>query len=242
MEQVDQRPLLYKYFDDTAGVLLAEYKRSSQQGASANIGKNREIFCSNFLEKVLPPKLSVRSGEIWDSENHKTGQLEIIILREDAPSLDVGSENIYLAEGVFAAVEIKSNLDRTKLQEAGRTLLKVKDLKINLGGAISIGKPMKEPLRMIFAYEGAAWETLTDEIVKNNWEDVFDLICVLNRGVLIKKGGFIDWHSEHNFFSINGKAAALGFMYQYLVTYGTNFLGRSLKLNSYFEPLNKWND
>ncbi|MHA1344044.1 MAG: DUF6602 domain-containing protein [Promethearchaeota archaeon] len=35
----------------------------------------------------------------------------------------------FLAEGVFAVIEVKSNLDRNKLIEAGNCLEKVKDLK-----------------------------------------------------------------------------------------------------------------
>ena len=102
------RPLLFPYFNDTAQVLLAEFQRSSQQGASANLGRNREFFCSEFLDKVLPPKLSVKSGEIWDSHGNKTGQLDVIITRADCPCLHVGSDNIYLVEGVFATIEVKA--------------------------------------------------------------------------------------------------------------------------------------
>ena len=103
------RPILFSYFDDTAKVLLEEYNRSKQQNASANLGKNREFFCKDFLSKILPSKLSIKSGEIWDSTGNKTGQQDIIILRDDAPALHIGSDDIYLAEGTFAVIEIKSN-------------------------------------------------------------------------------------------------------------------------------------
>lgn len=240
--KIDQknRPILFEYFESTADVLLSQYKRSSQQNASANLGKNREMFCKQFLNKVLPTKLSIKSGEIWDSVKNKTGQEDIIILRDDAPALHIGSDDIYLAEGTFGVIEIKSNLTRNKLNEAGKSLTKVKDLKINIGTVISSGATINRPLRIIFAYEGATWETLLDEIQKNKWEDLFDLICILDKGILIKKGMLIKWKDEHNFAMIKGKAAALGFMYFYLVCYGSSFLGRNLILNPYFEPLNFW--
>lgn len=235
------RPVLFGYFESTAKVLLAEYERSKHQNASSNLGRNRELFCKEFLSKVLPTKLSVKSGEIWDSLKNKTGQQDVIILRDDAPALHIGSDDIYLAEGTFGVVEVKSNLTREKLKEAGTGLSKVKDLKINSGTVISSGAKIDRPLRMVFAYEGATWETLLDEINTNNWEDLFDLICILNRGVLIKKGGLLNWKNEHKFSVITGKAASLGFMYFYLISYGSSFLGRNLVLNPYFEPLNFWN-
>lgn len=235
------RPVLFEYFGSTADVLLAEYERSKLQGASANLGKNRELFCKEFLSKALPAKLSIRSGEIWDYTKNKTGQQDVVILRDDAPILHIGSDDIFLVEGTFAVIEVKSNLTRTKLKEAGDGLAKVKNLKINIGAMIKAGAHLDRPLRIVFAYEGATWKTLLDEITKNNWEELFDLICILNKGVLIKRGRLLNWGSEHEFTTIEGKAASLGFMYFYLVTYASSFLARNLVLNPYFEPLNFWN-
>jgi hypothetical protein len=49
-----ERPILYCYFEDSVKVLLANYKRSANQNADSNLGKNRENFCNYFLKKVLP--------------------------------------------------------------------------------------------------------------------------------------------------------------------------------------------
>lgn len=236
------RPILFEYFESTAGVLQAEYERSKQQNAAANLGRNREVFSIEFLKKVLPLKFSVRSGEIWDSSKNKTGQLDIIILRDDAPVLNIGSDDVYIAEGTFAVIEIKSNLTRTKLDEAGDSLTKVSNLNINVGAVISSGATIDRPLRIVFAYEGANWDTLLDEINNKGWFDLFDLICILNKGVLIKKGRLINWEGNGEFSIINSKAASLGFLYFYLISYGTSFLGRNLILNPYFEPLSLWNE
>ena len=108
------KPILFDYFRKTAKVLEANYDRSSEQNASSKLGKNRESFCNLFLNTVLPPKLKIKSGEIWDSKGIKTGQLDLIIIRDDAPSLEFGSDNTYLAEGVLSIIEIKSQLDPNK--------------------------------------------------------------------------------------------------------------------------------
>ena len=184
------KPLLFPYFNDTAQVLLAEFQRSSQQAASANLGRNREFFCSQFLDKVLPPKLSVKSGEIWDSSGNKTGQLYVIITRDDCPCLHIGSDDIYLAEGVFAVIEVKSDLTTAKLDEAAQSLRLVQNLS-NSGGSnvvMSCGPVLNRPLRIVVSYKGATWETLLARIENARLADVFDLICILERGTAMKNG------------------------------------------------------
>ncbi len=88
-----KRPLLFQYFNSTADILLAEYKRTVVQEASDNLGANREFLCNNFLSKVLPIKLALASGVIWDSKNNKTGQLDTIISNEAGSQLQSNSNN-----------------------------------------------------------------------------------------------------------------------------------------------------
>jgi len=96
------KPVLFDYFKKTAKDLEANYYRSAEQNAISNHEKNRESFCNLFLNTVLSPKLKTKSCEIWDSKGVKTGQHDLIIIRKDAPSLEFGSDNTYLAEGVFS--------------------------------------------------------------------------------------------------------------------------------------------
>ena len=237
------RPLLYQYFADSADVLLAEYNRSKQQNASTNLGANRESFCNNFMGRVLPQKLVVRrGGEIIDGEGNKTGQLDTVILRDDVPILSFGSADTYLVEGVFSVLEIKSKLDRSKLQEAGQTLGKVAIMQPNIKASITVGPVINRPLRILFSYESSKWDTLLDEINKRGWHELFDIISVLNRGVLIKKGNLISWEDNSSFSIIDGKAASLGYIYLYLTTYGLSFIGRGVDLSKYFNPVSRWQE
>ena len=235
-----KRPILYDYFRRSADVLLAEYERSKTQEASANLGYNRELFCSKFLARVLPPRLTLQRGEVWDSQGNRTGQLDIVILRDDTPSLTFGEANTYLAEGVFAVVEVKSNLSKTKLQEALNTLKQVKSLNLTGGPSITSGPVLNRALRCVFAYEGATWQTLLKEVAKSDNSDVADLICILTRGALITKGLLLKWENDKPFSICRGKAAALAWLYFHLVSYSTSFMARSLSINQYFEPFNGW--
>lgn len=237
------RPILYGYFSATAQVLLAEFQRSSQQESPANLGRNREHFCSEFLAKILPAKLSVKKGEIWDSHNNRTGQLDVIITRDDCPCLHIGSDNIYLAEGVFGVIEVKSDLTSAKLLEAGESLDNVRNLSMSSGVTISSGPVLNRPLRIVFAFTGATWETLMETMIRESLTETFDLICILDRGIFIKNGlGLLIMLNELPYNIITGKAAALGFLYLHLLGFSVSFLGRNLPISGYFDPINNWSD
>jgi hypothetical protein len=240
------RPMLYPYFDDTAKVLMAEFQRSSQQNADVNLGKNRENFCSNFLEKVLPPRLSVRKGgEIWDSKGNKTGQQDIIVIRDDCPCLHVGSEEIYLAEGVFAAIEVKSNLTTDKFREAASSLQKVQSLSIQPPPPLFCEK-IHRPLKIVFSFKGAKFETLFEcaKAEAINME-AFDIICILERGLLFRNGlVFGDQPGapkSSDFLVLYGSAGALGYLYLHMVKFGLGFISGLYDISKYFEPLGNWN-
>jgi hypothetical protein len=240
------KPLLYDYFETSANLLLSEYERSKLQQASTNMGNNRELFCNMFLSRVLPARLMVCKGEIWDGQGHKTGQLDTIIVRDDTPSLAFGESNTYLAEGVFGVIEVKSNLSRQKLREAVETLKPVTSLVTYQEGLSILGGPpetiLERPLRCVFAYEGATWETLIDEIEKQSGWDVIDMLCVLNRGALVRNGLFFRWGDDVLFGIFKGKAAALGILYFFLATYATSFIARNVSVRPYFEPFVGWSE
>lgn len=248
-----KKPILYDYFDNEAKKLLSEYNTTKLLKSSEDKGKNREIFLNSFLDACLPNRLSVEEGEIWDKKGYKTGQIDTIITRDDCPSLRFGRENehinAYLAEGIFAVIEVKSRLNKEKLIEAGNKLIEVSNLKVDFGITMRVGLQCDRPLRLVFAYEGATWKTIENEIIRRNWESLFDLICILNRGALInafedKKVNrlFKDVKNESPFLTASGKASSLGFLYYFLINYGATFLARTLDVHSYFEPISYWDE
>jgi hypothetical protein len=243
-EAAVRRPLLYQHFTRVANSLLADYEKTKSQQSSANIGFNREIICEEFLKGSLPPRLSIRRGEIWDSSGNKTGQHELIILRDDAASLAIGAADTYLAEGVFAVIEGKSELTKEKLREALEQLKAVR--------ALSLSRPTQRvlqslftlfgPLCCIFAYEGATLETILSEVEEPQNANVVDLICVLTRGAIIHKSSLVYWQEQSPFVTCHGKAASLAWLYYHLVGYSGSFLKRDFMLHPYFEPLNGWSE
>jgi len=235
-----EKPVLFDYFEKTANILMNQFDRSSLQKSSYDLGRNREHFFYSFLKKVLPKKMSFGSGEIWDSARNKTGQQDLILLKENAPLLHIGSENIYLVEGVFAVIEIKSNLTKGELEKTAKKFQEIKNLKPRIKASIRFGKPLKKPLTLLFAYKGATLKNLKDEILKNQWQDAFDLISILDRGAIIKKGLCVTWPSQELFGFARGKAAALAYLYQHIVFLNSGVIANSIDLNGYFQPMNSW--
>lgn len=80
--------------------------------SNASRGTERELFVSSFLAQVFPPSVRFGSGDITDVNQGTSGQVDIIV---EAPTLFsfpaiIGGPRLYLAEGVAAAIEVKSNL------------------------------------------------------------------------------------------------------------------------------------
>jgi hypothetical protein len=247
-DETDRRPVLYPYFERTASQLLAQYGRSKLQESSSSIGDNREMFVNEFLSKVLPPRLQVRQrAEVWDSGGNRTGELDIVILRDDAPTLEFGGQrDVFLAEGVFAVIEVKSNLTREKLKEALTVLRRVQSL--NLSGAHPVmraGLTLDRPLRCVFAYEGATWDTLDDELDKPDNRGVADSVSVLGKGILVSTAlvdELLEREGETQYELLEGRAASLALLYYLLVSLATTFMARTLSLTDYFEPAERWLD
>jgi len=245
MSESQAKPLLYEYFAQSVAVLLAEYERSRQQMASDNLGANRQAFCDRFLERVLPSRVVVvQGGEIWDSKGHNTGQIDVLVLRDDAAALAFGgTRDTYLVEGVLAAIEVKSNLTSDKLQKALLTLDRVKSLEPSKSETLmQAGAVLERPLRCIFAYEGATWSTTLSAMNDYGPDPIADVVSILTRGALVRSGLLLKWGGGSTYNHIDGQAAALAFLYFHLVTYAAGFMARGMGLAPYYEPVNAWRD
>jgi len=82
--------------------------------ASASKGNERDAVIKCILSAVVGPTLRIGTGEITDLGGNQSGQLDIVIeyphsISLPAPGLPDGPRQ-YMAEGVCAVIEVKSNL------------------------------------------------------------------------------------------------------------------------------------
>ncbi|MFB0534176.1 MAG: DUF6602 domain-containing protein [Anaerolineae bacterium] len=100
-----------EYVNSIEKMMLAWHDYSQEAiKHSVKLGTVREHFIKEVLANFLPKSGVVGSGEITDG-NLRSSQQDVIIYRSDFPVLTgFGSVNAYLAEGVIATIEVKSDL------------------------------------------------------------------------------------------------------------------------------------
>lgn len=108
--------------------LMAAYHAGGESTAACK-GIEREIFVRRFLSQVLPPTFRFGFGDIIDTSKHRSGQIDIVIENPFFPSLPVVEDGprLYLAEGVAAALEVKSDIS-SQWKEVVGTANKLKPL------------------------------------------------------------------------------------------------------------------
>lgn len=113
--------ILKNWFDQLEKVLTEEARLAGFLGHGTMIGNAREFFVKRVLKTVLPPAYHIGSGRIIGSNGATSKQIDVIVYDPMFPVLEpeVG-QGIYLAEGVVAAIEVKSRLD-------GKTLIAALD-------------------------------------------------------------------------------------------------------------------
>ena len=191
--------ILKKYFQFSSNVLEAMYKNSSLFKHKGSKGLIREGFISNFLEKSFPKKFVIGSGEVIDFKDNISGQADIIIYDESTPIVDYGGLNHFLSGGVLAHIEVKSDLQKSDLEDGLKIIDSVK--KLNRGqNKIMFYDDKKNPFvnddvlkfipSYVFAYEGMELKTCKEHL-DSYYKDTdisqqLDGICVLNKYTVIK--------------------------------------------------------
>lgn len=141
------------YFKNQAGVLNSQYQ-ASMQHHQGDTGSNREEIFAKWLIQHLPRSTSPEiGGQIIDSTGHVSGQIDTVIYNDNAPRFGGNPKSYYFAEGVIAALQVKSKLTSSQLTLAIHNLETVKNCKFRVGSGMFMGKPATSILTGIFAFE-----------------------------------------------------------------------------------------
>jgi hypothetical protein len=164
--------------------LLAAY-RAGVHSTSANKGIEREIFVRRFLSQVLPPIFRFGHGEIIDTCQRTSGQIDIVIENPFFPSLPIIEEGprLYLAEGVAAALEVKSDVSK-QWPEVSSTANKLRPLIPCLGGVIGNSSlAMADCCVPLFVVGFVGWKKL-DTVRPLLEAEAVDGVFVIENGLL----------------------------------------------------------
>ena len=161
-------------------------------------GWRREAALRAFLREELPGRYGIASGEVVAATGEASGQVDVLVVDEQAsPLLDAAEGSVLVAaETACAAIEVKPLLNRATLAEAVANLRSVKALPRlaivrpeGVGGAEGNPPPFtavfgfgsvgpQRVLRLLAELEGDGGSALE-----------VDCVCMLDRGVVFRHPG-----------------------------------------------------
>lgn len=175
---------------------------------SSDLGFAREHFVKDVLSSFLPKSVIVGSGEIIDAHGRRSGQQDIIIYRANFPVItSLTPVGAYLAEGVIATIEVKSNLSTgepnlyTAFKSVQRVLSLEKAAEIVSGSKDEVEK-LKELNRIKTYIVGYAGWKDTSRLLEHyriasnqvGWDHIPHVVCQPGACVL-RNDGFINPNS-----------------------------------------------
>jgi len=207
--------------------VMGEWYSYSQEvlHQSTDLGFAREHFVKNVLSSFLPKSVIIGSGEIIDGEGRRSGQQDVIVYRADFPVItSLTPVSVFLAEGVIATIEVKSNLSTgvpsllTAFDNVQKVLSLVKKAEILSGNDIEVRKLQELSTIKTYIVGYAGWKNkrpLFENFIaagnKTKWNFVPHLIyqpdiCILRNDGFINpdttddKVGFL--FNEENPFAV----------------------------------------
>jgi hypothetical protein len=164
--------------------------------SSATKGTERQAFIDGFLHNVLPATYRFGTGDATDSAGRKSGQLDVVVEYSFMPSLPLpyGVARLYLAEGVAAVIEIKSDVAK-QWDEVILCARQLAALHRDIQTSITVsaqGQPGGPRDRIpLFAVGYRGWEKL-ETVERRLFESkgLLDGILVINPGLFVSSPEF----------------------------------------------------
>lgn len=104
---------------------LDSFKKDTKQTADV-----REVSIQDFVKSFFPTTYDVRKGPIYNSSS-QSNEIDCVIIAPNHPPLITPKRQVILAEGVYAAIEIKPDISTlTENSEFFRGLGQIKSVKL----------------------------------------------------------------------------------------------------------------
>lgn len=205
----DESIILDDLISHAADELLLSLERS-RRSFSHNLtsGESTEAAVRQFFRDHYPDSIGVGHGQVVDVHGSRSTQLDIVLYdKARTPILFSDKENgnrLFPAEGVIAAIEVKSSVTSADLSKAAANAKVLKNLArvayieslfSPLGLQSQYGRVWETtppPLFIVLAFEGPKLETVVRTLREAHlrhelWERV-DTTCILSRGITLNTG------------------------------------------------------
>lgn len=171
------------------GYCLMGAHQAGRHLSSATKGTEREAFIRLFLEEVFTPSFRFGHGDITDSVGQISGQCDIVVEYPFVPSVPVpgGGARLYLAEGVAAVIEVKSNL-LAQWDEVVATAKKIKELTRNINPLVTVGVAETSKIP-VFAVGYTGWKTMESIAGKLDGSEV-DGAFIIDSALFVANSNF----------------------------------------------------
>lgn len=169
----------------------------------SNRGSNAEEVLRVFLREYLTDDKRVGEGEIIDTNNNTTTQLDVVVTNRYHPYInDLLGPELFIIEGVDVVGEVKTNLNSNDISVLIESCKRFKKLTSKFSNGTTICTNTSDRKRylehkpyFIFAYKSQLTiETIYSKLVeyyeKNGTpvEEQIDAVFCLDRGVIINFG------------------------------------------------------
>lgn len=122
--------IIANHFESIRNALLAGSKKFDTAKHKDIRGYAREALTKDFLKTHLPSNIDYFTGEIIDTNNDRSSQMDLILYGSHCPKLPIMEDfNLAFIDAVIAAIEVKSVLGGSQLKKCLSASEKLKKLK-----------------------------------------------------------------------------------------------------------------
>lgn len=201
--------MLFEHFTKVAETMLAKADEIGVANHATITGTARELIITELFSKNLPRGFDYVTGEIVASNSDRSGQVDILVVPQYAPRLELADPYcLAFAEAVACVVEAKSTLttakleNRSELRNALESIAKIRNLPLNLDPWPWTASVARTNYRLdhipcsIVAFDGPTKETLISQL--ESWAEQHGKSALPNTVTCIRRNYTIvrndDWH------------------------------------------------
>jgi hypothetical protein len=170
--------------------ILCGVHAGSSPMSSATSGHERAAFVDNFLAQAFPSPYRIGTGDVTDAQGNRSGQLDVLVEYPVTPSVPLAgaASRLYLAEGVAAVVEVKSNC-AAQWNQVVSTVAQLSKVKRTYGATVGFGSPPTPDIpHFVASYTG--WNQAATVTAKLAAAQGIDGVLIIDAGIFVSSARF----------------------------------------------------